>query len=141
MSVEAFLDTNILVYQLDTRDARKHAVAERLVRDALSTESACISFQVVQECLNVVLRKAEVRLDENRARLWLDTVLAPLVRVSSSAELHRRAIELQPRWKFSFYDALIVAAALEAGCRRLLSENLQHGQRIDSLRIENPFRN
>ena len=57
-----------------------------------------------------------------------------------SAGLYTQALELKARWKFSFYDSLIVAAALEAGCKRLYSEDLQHGQRIQGLRIENPFR-
>ncbi|MES3012201.1 MAG: PIN domain-containing protein [Pseudomonadota bacterium] len=140
MSVDLFIDTNVFIYQLDTRDARKHAIADHLVGDALSTDNACISFQVIQECLNTALRKAEITLEAAAMRLYLDTVLVPLHRVSSSVELYRSALDLQQRWKFSFYDSLIVAAALEAGCKKLLSEDLQHGQRIGSLRIENPFR-
>ena len=54
--------------------------------------------------------------------------------------LYRRGLDVQERWKFGFYDSLIVAAALEAGCKRLLSEDMQHGQRIEGLRIENPFK-
>ena len=140
MSVDVFLDTNVLIYQIDTRDRRKHAVAERIVREALSADHACISFQVVQECLNTVLRKAEVRLEVDDARAWLDTVLAPLVRVQSSLALYRRSLDVQARWQYSLYDSLIVAAALEAGCKRLLSEDLQHGQRIEGLQIVNPFK-
>ena len=140
MSVDVFIDTNVFIYQLDTRDARKHAIADRIVGEALAAEHACISFQVVQECLNTLLRKAEVTLDAAAARAYLDTVLAPLYRIDPSPGLYRRALDAQQRWKFSFYDSLIVAAALEAGCKRLLSEDLQHGQRIEALRIENPFK-
>lgn len=57
----------------------------------------------------------------------------------ASAALYVRALKLQASLGFPFYDSLIVAAALEGGCKRLLSEDLQHGQRIDTLRIENPF--
>ena len=141
MSVDLFIDSNVFIYQLDTRDPRKHAIADRIVGEALAAENACISFQVIQECLNTMLRKAEITLDPVTTRLYLDTVLAPLHRVPSSLGLYRGALDLQRRWKFSFYDSLIVAAALEAGCKQLLSEDLQHGQRIGSLRIENPFRN
>ncbi len=81
MSADLFLDTNVLIDQLDTRDERKHQIAENLIEQALATEGACIGFQVVQECLNTVLRKAEVRLDVVDARAWLYTVLVPLVRV------------------------------------------------------------
>jgi predicted nucleic acid-binding protein len=141
MSVELFIDSNVLLYQLDTGDRRKHAIAERIVSEAVAHESACISFQVVQECLNTVLRKAEVRLDITAARAWLDAVLARLYRVPATLDLYRRALQVQERYRFAFYDSLIVAAALEAGCKRLLSEDLQHGQRIEkTLAIENPFR-
>jgi predicted nucleic acid-binding protein len=139
MSAEVFIDTNVFIYQLDTTDARKHAVAERIVRDGLASGDACISFQVVQDCLNTARRKAEVALDLVAARNYLDAVLLPLLQVPASPALYHRALEVQARWRFSFYDSLIVAAALAAGCRRLLSEDLQHGQRIDAMTILNPF--
>lgn len=134
-----FIDTNVLVYTLDRSDRRKQAVAETVVRSALAAGSGCVSFQVVHECLNVVLRKAEVRLSAEAARTWAESALLPLLRVHSSAALARRALDLHRRWQLGFHDALIVAAALEAGCTRLLSEDLQHGQRIEHLVIENPF--
>jgi len=140
MSAEVFIDTNVFIYQLDASDARKQAVAERIVRDALAVGNACISFQVVQECLNTVLRKAKVALDADSARSYLDTVLGPLMQVPASAALYHRALDVQTRWQFSFYDALIVAAALTGGCRRLLSEDLQHGQRIETLTVHDPFK-
>jgi predicted nucleic acid-binding protein len=140
MSAELFLDTNVFVYQLDASDTRKHKIAEALVRQALERESACISFQVVQECLNTALRKAEVALDASQARAYLDAVLLPLMKVGASVALYQRALDLQGRWRFGFYDSLIVAAALSAGCTRLLTEDLQHGQRIETLTVENPFR-
>jgi predicted nucleic acid-binding protein len=139
MSADVFIDTNVFIYQLDTTDQHKHGIAERIVHDALAGRHACISFQVVQECLNTVLRKAEVRLTPAAAHSYLDCVLAPLMQVPASIALYQRALDLQQRWKFSFYDSLIVAAALAAGCTRLLSEDLQHGQRIESLTIQNPF--
>lgn len=140
MTAEAFIDTNVFVYHLDASHPGKHAVADQLVRKALSQRNACISFQVVQECLNTVLRKAEVPLDLAGARSYLDVVLAPLMQVPASLALYQRALDVRQRWQFSFYDSLIVAAALHAGCRRLLSEDLQHGQQLDDLVVENPFR-
>lgn len=139
MSAEVFIDTNIFIYQLDSTDPHKHRIAERIVRDALAGRNACISFQVVQECLNTVLRKAEVRLSPEAALNYLDLVLAPLMQVPASIALYERALDVQRRWKFSFYDSLIVAAALAAGCTRLLSEDLQHGQHIEALTVQNPF--
>jgi predicted nucleic acid-binding protein len=139
MSAEVFIDTNVFIYHLDATDARKQAIAEGIVREALIDGKACISFQVIQECLNTALRKAAVPLSLDAARSYLDTVLAPLLQVPASVALYQRALDVQSRWRFSFYDSLIVAAALNAGCKQLLSEDLQHGQRIETLTVRNPF--
>jgi predicted nucleic acid-binding protein len=139
MPADAFLDTHILICQLDTSDPRKSTIADRLVTDALRTGNACISYQVVQECLQVVTTKARVRLAADDAHAYLDAVLLPLMKVGASAELYKRALGLKVRWQLGFYDALVVAGALAAGCTRLLSEDLQHGQRIETLTVSNPF--
>ena len=138
MSAEDFLDTNVFVYLFDETAPDKRQRAERLVRRSLDEGSGCISTQVVQETLNVVTRKLGAR--PASARLLLDDVLAPLWRVSPSRSLYARGLRLHGQFGFSFYDSLIVAAALEAGCARLYSEDLQHGQRVDHLTIQNPFR-
>lgn len=140
MSVETFIDTNVFVYHLDASDERKHAVAERIVRSALRERNVCISYQVVQECLNVVCGKARIGLSAEQAKAYLDAVLLPLMAVGASAELYQRALAVRARWQSSFYDALIVAAALMAGCTRLLSEDLSHGQRFETLTVIDPFR-
>lgn len=140
MSADVFIDTNVFVYHLDGSDPRKQAIAEGIVRDALRSDNACISYQVVQECLNVIGTKARVALTVEQSHAYLDAVLLPLLRVGASADLFRRALDLRARWQFGYDDALIVAAALAAGCTRLLSEDLQHGQRIESLTIVDPFR-
>ena len=80
---------------------------------------------------NVVTSQARVALNTQEAQAYLDAVLAPLVQVGSSIDLYKRALDLRTRWQFSFHDALIVAAALTAGCKRLLSEDLQHGQQVE----------
>jgi predicted nucleic acid-binding protein len=79
-------------------------------------------------------------MDVGDATRYLATTLEPLWRVQPSAELFRAGLALQARYRFGFYDSLIVAAALSAGCARLYSEDLQHGQRIEGLTIEDPFR-
>jgi len=140
MSAEFFIDTNIFIYHLDSTDRRKHEAAEKIVREAVATGNACISSQVVQECLNVALRKAEVALSAEAARRYLDAVLTPLMQVTASEALFHRALDVQARWRFAFHDSLIVAGAMTAGCRTLLSEDLQHGQRLDNLTLIDPFR-
>lgn len=139
MSVESFLDTNLFVYQLMAEDETKSDIAGRLIRQGIRTGRSCISFQVVQECLNVIARHAETALTVEQARRYLDTSLKPLWRIYPSTSLYQRALDIQARHRFSFYDSLIIAAAQEAGCEILYSEDLQHGQQIDFLTIQNPF--
>ena len=139
MSAEHFLDTNILVYMFDETDAGKRRQAEDLVNESLTQGSGCISFQVVQETLNVLIRRLGFVAEDSRRAL--EQVLVPLWQVYPSAVLYQDAISLQGRYRLSFYDSLIVAAALETGCTRLYSEDLQHGQKIQRLTIVNPFLN
>ncbi len=138
MSAEHFLDTNIIVYMLDDTDELKRNRAEELVRTSIATGAGCISYQVVQETLNVATRRLGFSADD--ARSLLANVLEPLWTVQPSRELYERGLALHSRYGFSFYDSMIVAGALQSGCVRLYSEDLQHGQQIRSLTIENPFR-
>ena|SRR5690625_1151911 len=137
MSVEFFVDTNVFIYQLEGLDERKKRIADNIVEAAFG--NGCISFQVVQECLNITMRKAEVPLGAGDAQRYLDHVLRPLWRVMPSVQLYRNSIGIQARYQYGFYDSVIIAAAQEAGCKRLLTEDMQSGQRIDGLIIENPF--
>lgn len=139
MSAESFIDTNVFIYQLEALDEAKADVAAGIIRRGIESGDGCISFQVVQECLNTVLRKAEIPLDTQQTHAYLDSVLAPLVQIPASIPLYHRCFEIQARYGYAFYDALIIAAALQAQCTRLYSEDLQHGQRIEGLTIENPF--
>ncbi len=134
-----FLDTNVLIYTFDDRAPDKRDRARTLVSQALSTRQGLISYQVVQEFLNVATRKFERPMTRRDAAEYLDRVLAPLCEVHSSIDSYRTALELQERWGYSFYDSRIVGAALAAGCERLYSEELQDGQQIGELTIENPF--
>lgn len=140
MSASYFIDTNIFICQLEGLDEIKVAAARRLIHNGVETKDACISFQVVQECLNTALRKSEIPLSVDEMRTYMDNVLEPLFRVPASIPLYKRALGVQARYGYSFYDSLIVAAALDAGCNRLYSEDMQDGQRIEGLTIENPFK-
>ena len=139
MSADEFLDTNVLVYSVDSESPEKRQRALELVNRSVTGRTGCISFQVVQETLNVLIRKTETPVD--RILEMLEVVLIPLWQVYPSAALYQDAISIQGRYGFSFYDSLVVAAALEAGCARLYSEDLQHGQQIRGLTIINPFLN
>ncbi len=138
MSAEDFLDTNIFVYMLDAADDFKRQRAEELVQRSLSRGTGCISYQVVQETLNVAIRKLGFAEDDSRT--LLTHILAPLWTVHPSAALYERGLEVRARYRFGFYDSIIVAGAIESGCTRLYTEDLQHGQQVESLTIEDPFR-
>ncbi len=139
MSAKFFLDTNVLVYTFDTREPVKQARARELVETALSGARGLISYQVVQEFLNVATRRFERPLSPTDAELYLNQVLSPLCEVFPSTGLYRSALGVAARLQLAFYDSLIVAGALSRGCRVLYSEDLQHGQRIEGLAIVNPF--
>jgi predicted nucleic acid-binding protein len=134
-----FLDSNVFLYTFERQDPRKRAIAKDVIRDGIQRGDAVISHQVVQETLNVLTGKLKAAAGPDEARRFLSAVLVPFWRVMPSPELFQRGIDVQERYGFHFYDSLIVAAALQAGCTRLLTEDLQHGQRIDSLTVENPF--
>jgi predicted nucleic acid-binding protein len=140
MNDKSFLDTNIFLYSFDLRVPRKAARANELIRQAHASGNGIVSFQVVQEFFNVALRKSSRRMPHDDAQRYLADVLGPLVAVQSSQELYAVAIRLYDRYRFSWYDAVIVAAAMEAGCHVLLTEDLQDGMEVEGLRIENPFK-
>ena len=139
MPAEFFLDTNIFVYTFDRREPTKQARSRALVERALGTGDGVASFQVVQEFLNVALRRFERPLSDEQALRYLREVLDPLCSVFPTISLYETALSIHRRWRFSFYDSLIVAAALESNCRVLYSEDLQDGQEIESLTVVNPF--
>ncbi len=139
MSDRYFLDTNIFIYTFDRSAPTKARKATQLIRKALTTQKGIISYQVVQEFFNVALRRFSQPMRPAEAEQYLGTVFRPLLGVHSSQALYAEALHLQGKSVLSWYDALIVAAALQAQCEFLYTEDLQHGQRFGSLQVENPF--
>jgi len=138
MSVD-FLDSNVFVYLFDETNDRKRRIAERLIENGFREANACISYQVVQEVLNVITGKFEPSASAGDARMLLDHVLLPLWRIMPSQALYHRALDVRDRYGYGFYDSLIIAGALQFGCSRLYTEDLRSGQTIENLTIENPF--
>lgn len=133
---ERFLDSNVLLYSIATDNRQKQSIAIRLVSQSLQDGSGIISTQVVQECMSVVTRRSLLAI--GKARAWLKLMM-PLCAVYPSEILYERTLDIHDRYGFSFYDACIVAAALIGGCTALITEDLQHGQIIEGLTINNPF--
>jgi predicted nucleic acid-binding protein len=132
MRGERFFDTNVLIYAFAAGDPRT-ARAEMLL-----AEGGTIGVQVLDEFTNVARHK--LRWD------WaeVDAALAVIAQLTGpahalTADIHARAVELARHHALSFYDALVVAAAADARCRVLLTEDLQHGRTLGGVTIQNPF--
>ncbi|MEO8332907.1 MAG: PIN domain-containing protein [Gallionella sp.] len=128
-----FLDSNVVIYAYGNDMSKKARALDLLAA------TPTVSTQVFSETISVLRRKN--MLDDAR----LDSVIDDLAACSRVVQIGlitiKRAMALAIRNQLSYYDALIVAAALEAGCTTLYSEDLQHGQMFDgSLRVANPFR-
>jgi predicted nucleic acid-binding protein len=130
-----------LVYTFDASAPAKRDRAKLLVQSALASRMGRISFQVVQEFLNVALRKFAIPLRPKDAEDYLRLVLGPLCRHSPDPEFYQRALSMSTTASLSWYDSLILQAAMDLKCRILYSEDLQHGQVFGELRVENPFLN
>ena len=140
MSVDRhFFDTNILVYTFDLAAPEKARKADDLIYDALATGRGMISYQVVQEFIAVARKPFRTPLTFEQIQEYWDKSLRPLLQIHSSPSLFRRAIEVCDASQLSWYDALIVAAALQGQCKILYSEDLQDGRRFGDLVIHNPF--
>lgn len=140
MSGRFFLDTNIFVYTFDPAARTKATKAASLIRRAADTGEGVVSYQVVQEFFNVAFRRFSPTMTVPEAEQYLITVFRPLLAVHSSPALYISALRIKANYRFSWYDSLIVAAALEANCTTLYTEDLQDGHEIETLRIRDPFR-
>jgi len=134
-----FLDTNIFVYTFDSSSSMKREQARKLVSEALESRRGVISYQVVQEFLNVATRKFAKPMTPTEAQLYLGRVLMPLCEVFPDASLYSHALSIADETGWSFYDSLIVSSASAADCPVLLSEDLEHGRTIRGVEIRNPF--
>lgn len=130
-ATEAFFDTNVLLYLMSS-DSVKADRAEQLV-----SNGGTINVQVLNEFASTATRKLGMRIEQ--VREILSTIRRVCAVNALDVETHDLGLDLVQRYRFPLYDGLIVAAALRSRCRRLYSEDLQHGQRIQSLVICNPF--
>jgi predicted nucleic acid-binding protein len=134
-SVADFLDTNIWIYAhtAGVDDAKSEAARKLLQK----VEAPVISAQVLGEYSAVMIRN---RLPDKQVRENIDAMIVMCRTLPVSADTAQRAWDLRARYGFSFWDCQMIAAALEAGCSRLFTEDLQHGQIIaERLSITNPF--
>ena len=139
MNGKYFIDTNIFVYTFGSSNREKQKLSKDIVRQALENSTGIISYQVIQEFLNVSTKKFKSPLTLADSQRYLNVILEPLCEIFSSIELYHQALDIMERWQYSFYDSLIISAALKADCNIIYSEDLQHSQKIQNVTIINPF--
>ena len=137
MSAEYFLDTNVLVYAFDPEHPDKQARARGLMVDEAPW---VISWQVVQEFCSVALHRFETPLDPPYLSDLLELLLIPHCTVYPTHSIWTAALKVREITQYRFYDALVVASAIESGAPVLYSEDLQHEREMGPLRILDPFR-
>jgi predicted nucleic acid-binding protein len=106
----------------------------------VDTGTGIVSYQVVQEFFNVAFRRFAHPMSVAEAEQYLITVFRPLLAIHSSPALYVEALRIAGKHRLAWYDAIIIASALEGHCDTLFSEDFQHGRKIEGLQIENPFR-
>jgi len=137
MKDKVFLDTNILIYSYSEDEVEKQNIAIELL--AVYAENIVISKQVINELINVLFKKFKLSSEDiENTILELDNFI-PIVDFDITTQI--KALRLKNKYNFQYYDALIVATALENGCTILYSEDMQHNQTIENtLTIVNPFK-
>lgn len=131
-----FVDTNVLIYMRDASEPLKRSVATAWVERLVARGLVVISPQVLNEFVSVSLRRFDDALDDLETRVGF---LATFCKVDLNARTTARALDLQRNRMISWWDAVLVASALDHGCELLLTEDLNDGQRIDGLRVVDPF--
>lgn len=134
-----FLDTNIFVYCFDDTDRAKQQRCRDLVRTALVGREGRISSQVIIEFCNLALRRFARPLSESQCRDYVETVLQPMHAVSTTPELVVETLALTARYRISWYDALIVAAAIKVQAQELISEDLHPGLQVAGCTLISPW--
>ena len=133
-----FIDSNILIYAYDRDAGDKRVRADELLAGLWASATGAVSVQVLQEFLANATRKLKRPLDLARAREVVG-IYAAWVAVPTDTSHVLRAVDIMKGYSLSFWDSMIVALAEATQCGILLSEDLQHGQTIAGVRVENPF--
>jgi len=136
--VPCFVDTNVLVYFRDASESEKQTKAQQWLTELWRTHEGRLSFQVLNEYYVAVTQCLDPGLDNETARADVRNLMAWRP-VSIDWAVIDSAWTVQDRYRFSWWDALIVATAQNAGCDYLLTEDLQHDQKLDGILIINPF--
>jgi predicted nucleic acid-binding protein len=133
-----FVDTNILIYAYDVTAGQKHAIASNILADLWNARLGVVSTQVLQEFFVNVVHKIQRPIDIRLAKDIVRDLLKWHI-VVNNGESILEAIDIHERYGYSFWDAMIIAAAIKGGAAVLMTEDLQDGQTIGGVSIKNPF--
>jgi predicted nucleic acid-binding protein len=137
MSGKTFIDTNVLIYAHDIDAKKKNDIAKAVLRELWAERMGVLSMQVLQEFYVNVTRKIVSPLSRELARSVV-TSYVPWCMETTPDEI-TTAFRIEDESRIGFWDALIVSSAVKSGAMRILSEDLNAGQRIAGVLIENPF--
>jgi len=137
MSDRTFIDTNVLIYAHDVDAIAKHQVAKEVLQELWSERTGVLSTQVLQEFYVNVTRKIQSPLSKDLARLVVSSYTIWCMETTPAEIL--AAFRIEDESRIGFWDALIVSSAAKSGATRILSEDLNAGQRIAGILVENPF--
>ncbi len=132
MNGKTFVDTNVLIYAHDIDAGPKHEIAKGVMREVWSNRAGLLSTQVLQEFYVNVTRKIASPLPKVSARYASWCIESTLVDIST-------AFRIEDESQIGFWDALIIASAAKGGATRLISEDLNSGQTVMGVAVENPF--
>jgi predicted nucleic acid-binding protein len=136
MTARCFADTNIFLYAGSNDPA--DAVKKKIARDLISSEELGLSAQVLQEFIAAAAAKKRLAINAEEAKATIVALLEfPVAPITAELVLH--ALELKTRYQISYWDAAIIAAALQLGCETIYSEDLNNGQDYGGVVVRNPF--
>ena len=138
MTEPVFVDTSVLVYARDASAGEKQPRAQEWIAHLWRAQTGRVSFQVLHEYYVTVTRKLKPGLSQTEAREEIRNLMTWRPRATDDTVVEG-AWAIEDRFGLNFWDALLVSAAHAAGCRYMLTEDLQHGQDLDGVKVLSPF--
>jgi predicted nucleic acid-binding protein len=138
MKDKIFLDTNILLYQFG-KDLVKKKKAIDIVTEAVETDRYAISYQVIQEFSNIALKDKQGYFTFSELKQYTQDILFPLCKFYPYPDFYIESLRIKTKYKYSYYDRLILTSAILLGCSKIYTEDLNTGQKLEGLKIVNPF--
>ncbi len=138
MKDKLFIDTNILVYANDNTENVKYKLARQIILDGIKNDNIVISTQVLSEFYVTVTKKIQIKMHPEIALKEI-RLLRAIEIVENDYPAILKAIQISTQYQLSFWDSLIIVAAISAKCSKIYSEDMNSGQVVEGVEIVNPF--